>query len=90
MSTFYPGKKLPSSRWCLSSYLCTPLSQQYGIDLAEPRELIAHGKTRQEVARHIRADDVIYQDLEDLKAACIEAGPDGKTSDFEVGVFCGQ
>ncbi|WYZ33848.1 hypothetical protein EsH8_I_000124 [Colletotrichum jinshuiense] len=65
----------------------------HGIDLADPSELIAHGKTPQEVATLIGADSVIYQDLDDLKAACIEAVDDGKESvitDFEVGVFCGK
>ncbi|SPQ21047.1 47c18563-1970-4331-bacf-32839cdd70df [Thermothielavioides terrestris] len=62
----------------------------YGIDLATPQELIAHEKTRQDIARHINADDVIYQDLDDLKAACMEVSPGGKVRDFEVGVFCGK
>ena len=63
---------------------------QYGIDLASPQELIAHEKTRTDIAKHIKADDVIYQDLADLKAACTEASPEGKITDFEVGVFCGN
>lgn len=64
---------------------------QYGIDLASPQELIAHEKTRTDIAKHINADDVIYQDLDDLKAACTEASPDHqKITDFEVGVFCGN
>ncbi|KAL2016128.1 hypothetical protein VTK56DRAFT_4247 [Thermocarpiscus australiensis] len=62
----------------------------YGIDLATPQELIAHEKTRQDIAKHINADDVIYQDLDDLKAACMEAAPAGQVKDFEVGVFCGK
>ncbi|KAL0476200.1 amidophosphoribosyltransferase [Neurospora intermedia] len=63
----------------------------YGIDLASPQELIAHEKTRSDIAKHINADDVIYQDLADLKAACTEASPDHqKITDFEVGVFCGK
>ncbi|KAJ4395681.1 amidophosphoribosyltransferase [Neurospora sp. IMI 360204] len=63
----------------------------YGIDLASPQELIAHEKTRTDIAKHINADDVIYQDLADLKAACTEASPDHqKITDFEVGVFCGS
>lgn len=38
----------------------------------------------------IDAEEVIYQDLDDLKAACAElAAPDGPTQ-FEVGVFCGK
>ncbi|KAK1780773.1 nucleophile aminohydrolase [Copromyces sp. CBS 386.78] len=63
----------------------------YGIDLASPQELIAHEKTRADIAKHINADDIIYQDLADLKAACTEASPDHqKITDFEVGVFCGN
>lgn len=62
----------------------------YGIDLASPQELIAHDKTRQDIAKHINADDVVYQDLNDLKAACTEASPGGQIKDFEIGVFCGS
>lgn len=62
----------------------------YGIDLASPQELIAHEKTREDIAKHIKADEVIYQDLDDLKAACAEASPQGQIKDFEVGVFCGE
>ncbi|RDA89779.1 hypothetical protein CP533_4688 [Ophiocordyceps camponoti-saundersi (nom. inval.)] len=63
----------------------------YGIDLADPAELIAHKKTRHEIAAHIDADDVIYQDLEDLQAACVEAAEgQSDVKDFEVGVFCGE
>ncbi|KAJ4302279.1 amidophosphoribosyltransferase [Collariella sp. IMI 366227] len=62
----------------------------YGIDLATPQELIAHEKTRQDIARHINADDVIYQDLDDLKAACMEVTHRTNVKDFEVGVFCGK
>ncbi|KAI1501241.1 amidophosphoribosyltransferase [Biscogniauxia marginata] len=63
----------------------------YGIDLADPAELVAHGKTRQEIAQHINAHEVIFQSLEDLKAACIEATEgESKVTDFEVGVFCGK
>ncbi|KAL8717891.1 MAG: hypothetical protein Q9225_004916 [Loekoesia sp. 1 TL-2023] len=70
----------------------------YGIDLASPDELIAHdhGRDRaiEEIAKHIGADRVIFQDLEDLKAACSEAVVSGsippEERDFEVGVFSGE
>lgn len=70
----------------------------YGIDLASPLELIAHdqGHNRaiDEIAKHIGADRVIFQDLEDLKSACSEAVVSSHASleerDFEVGVFCGS
>lgn len=63
----------------------------YGIDLADPAELIAHNRTVEEIAEHIDADEVIYQDIEDLEIACMEAS-EVKTdiSSFEIGVFCGK
>lgn len=61
----------------------------YGIDLASPNELIAHERDRFEIAKHIGAEEVIYQDLDDLKACCSELAP-RKDMDFEVGVFCGK
>lgn len=60
-----------------------------GIDLASPTELIAHQRNRFEIAEHIGAEEVIYQDLDDLKACCAELSP-RETQDFEVGVFCGK
>lgn len=61
----------------------------YGIDLASPLELVAHGRTSPEIAKHIGAEHVIYQSLDDLKASCAELSP-RKVQDFEVGVFCGK
>lgn len=62
----------------------------YGIDLASHRELIAHNRDRFAIAEHIGADEVVYQDLQDLKKACAELSPrDPALQDFEVGVFCG-
>lgn len=60
-----------------------------GIDLASPSELIAHERDRFEIAKHIGAEEVIYQDLDDLKACCAELSP-RPDMDFEVGVFCGK
>ena len=63
----------------------------YGIDLASPHELVAHNRDRYAIAKHIGAEEVVYQSLDDLKAACAELSPrDPKTQDFEVGVFCGK
>ncbi len=39
----------------------------YGIDMPSAVELIAHGRTDEEVAEVIGADKLIYQDLDDLK-----------------------
>ncbi|KAI9871859.1 MAG: amidophosphoribosyltransferase [Pleopsidium flavum] len=52
-------------------------------------ELIAHERDRQSIAAHINADDVIYQSLVDLEAACAELSP-RKNQRFEVGMFCGK
>ncbi|KAI1454091.1 amidophosphoribosyltransferase [Annulohypoxylon moriforme] len=62
----------------------------YGIDLASPTELIASGKDRFAIAKSIDAEEVIYQDLDDLKAACAELAPKNGPTEFEVGVFCGK
>jgi amidophosphoribosyltransferase len=66
----------------------------YGIDLASPFELVAHNYQGAEaIAKHIGADSVIYQTLDDLKAACVDAAQEANAvdapNDFEVGVFCG-
>ena len=67
------------------------MHSQHGIDIASSSELLAHGKTRREIAELIKADDLIYQDLDELKAACfMAAGPETQIKDFEVGVFCGK
>lgn len=67
----------------------------YGIDLASPTELVAHNFIGAEaIAKHIGADSVIYQSLDDLKEACCiaarEHGGANAPSNFEVGVFCGS
>ncbi|KAK9370975.1 nucleophile aminohydrolase [Lipomyces kononenkoae] len=60
----------------------------YGIDLADTKELVAYSRTEADVAAAIGADDVIYQTLPDLIAACVEENPNIK--EFEVGVFNGE
>lgn len=41
----------------------------YGIDMPNAKELIAHGRTTEEICAAIGADRLIFQDLEDLIAA---------------------
>jgi len=60
----------------------------YGIDLADDRELVAFGKTEDEVSDAIGADAVIYQSLPDLIEACRSINPNIKQ--FEDGVFSGK
>jgi amidophosphoribosyltransferase len=60
----------------------------YGIDMPAASELIAHGRTEEEVQTLIGADWLIFQDLSDLVAASMEGNPGiGK---FECSVFDGH
>ncbi len=60
----------------------------YGIDMPTASELIAHGRTHDEVCREIGADWLIYQDLEDLIAASAEGN--SKVTRFDCSVFTGE
>ena len=60
----------------------------YGIDMAATDELIASGRTEEEVAEVIGADWLIYQDLEDLIASAQEGNPEIKN--FEISIFNGN
>jgi amidophosphoribosyltransferase len=59
----------------------------YGIDMPARSELIASGRNVQELAKDIGADELIFQDLEDLKQAITEAAP-GLTH-FDTSIFDG-
>jgi amidophosphoribosyltransferase len=59
----------------------------YGIDMPAVSELIAHGKTVQEIQELIGADWLIFQDLADLIASCAEGSI--LPMDFECSVFDG-
>jgi amidophosphoribosyltransferase len=48
----------------------------YGIDMPAASELIATGRSEDEIARAIGADKVIYQDLPDMIEAAREGNPD--------------
>jgi len=60
----------------------------YGIDMPAARELIAHGRSNEEICKLIGADKLIYQDLPDLVAACREGNP--AISEFDCSVFDGR
>lgn len=60
----------------------------YGIDMPSARELIAHGRTDDEVCEIIGADRLIYQDLEDL-VETIRQGNSDLTS-FDASCFNGE
>ena len=60
----------------------------YGIDMPARSELIATGRSVDELSTYIGADGVIFQDLEDLRDAVTEAAPG--IVDFEASVFDGD
>lgn len=60
----------------------------YGIDMPAKSELIAHGRTVDEVCEMIGADGLIYQRLEDLIAAAREGNPN--IEHFDCSVFDGK
>ncbi|MCL4799791.1 MAG: amidophosphoribosyltransferase [Burkholderiales bacterium] len=60
----------------------------YGIDMPTRSELIATGRTEDEIAAEIGADAVIYQDLDALKRAVREANPG--LEQFETSCFDGE
>ncbi len=59
----------------------------YGIDMPTSHELIAYGRTDQEIAREIGADRLIYQDLDALVEDCRSVNP--KIQHFETSCFTG-
>ena len=60
----------------------------YGIDMPAPAELIAHGRTEEEVQQLIGADWLVYQDLPDLVAAVGEGNE--KLTRFDTSCFSGE
>ncbi|HEY7883544.1 MAG TPA: amidophosphoribosyltransferase, partial [Cellvibrionaceae bacterium] len=60
----------------------------YGIDMPTTKELIAHGRTLEQVCEEIGADWLVYQDLDDLIAASAEGSRGVK--EFDCAVFNGK
>lgn len=60
----------------------------YGIDMPSAHELIAHGRSTEEVGELIGTDWLVYQDLEDLKEAV--GGGKIKIAGFDSAVFDGN
>jgi amidophosphoribosyltransferase len=60
----------------------------YGIDMPSRSELIATGRTDDEICREISADRIIYQDLADLKAAVNKSNP--AITRFDCSCFDGE
>jgi amidophosphoribosyltransferase len=60
----------------------------YGIDMPAASELVAAGRSEQEVARIIGADWLIYQDLDDLVRAVRHH--DARVTEFDTSCFSGE
>jgi amidophosphoribosyltransferase len=60
----------------------------YGIDMPTQEELIATGRTDEEIARAIGADALVYQDLSDMQQAVRDVNP--ALTRFEASCFDGD
>jgi amidophosphoribosyltransferase len=60
----------------------------YGVDIPTRTELIAHGLTEKEICKAIGADELFYQNIEDLVSSAREGNP--KVDGFHTGVFDGK
>jgi amidophosphoribosyltransferase len=59
----------------------------YGINMPSKLELVAHGRTIPEIAEELGADRMVYQEVEDLKAAIIEGS---ELTDLDMSCFDGR
>src|SRR3990167_7581004 len=60
----------------------------YGIDMPAASELVAHGRSEQEIQELLGCDWLIYQDLADPEEAV--SGPKHKLSNFDSSCFNGE
>jgi amidophosphoribosyltransferase len=60
----------------------------YGIDMPTRSELVAYGRTDEEINKMIGADQLIYQSVEDMKQAVRDINPNIKN--FEASCFDGN
>ncbi len=59
----------------------------YGINMPSKHELIAHGRTIPEIAAELGVDHLVYQEVDDLKAAIIEGS---EVADLDMSCFDGR
>ncbi len=60
----------------------------YGINMPSRQELVAYGRTIPEIAAEIGCDYLVYQEVEDLKAAILDGSPD--VEDLDMSCFDGR
>ena len=59
----------------------------YGINMPSRHELIAHGRTIPEIAQELGCDYLVYQEIDDLKAAIVEGTG---ITDLDMSCFDGR
>ena len=60
----------------------------YGINMPSRHELVAHGRTIPEIAKELGADYMVYQEIDDLRAAILDGSPD--VEDLDMSCFDGR
>jgi len=60
----------------------------FGIDMPATKELVAHNRTIRQIKNFIGADELIFQDLEDLRSSASIGNP--LITKFEESVFTGE
>ena len=60
----------------------------FGIDMPATKELVGHNRTIRQIKNYIGADELIYQDLEDLIQSASIGNP--KITKYEDSVFTGK
>jgi amidophosphoribosyltransferase len=59
----------------------------YGINMPSRHELVAHGRTIPEIAEELGADYMVYQEIDDLKAAILEGS---EITELDMSCFDGR
>jgi amidophosphoribosyltransferase len=59
----------------------------YGINMPSREELVAHGRTIPEIAVELGCDHLVYQEIDDLKAAILEGS---EIDDLDMSCFDGR
>ncbi|WP_417563013.1 amidophosphoribosyltransferase [Microbacterium sp.] len=59
----------------------------YGINMPSRHELVAHGRTIPEIAEELGADHMVFQEIDDLKAAILEGS---EIEDLDMSCFDGR
>ncbi|MFJ6678127.1 amidophosphoribosyltransferase [Microbacterium sp. NPDC091382] len=60
----------------------------YGINMPSRHELVAYNRTIPEIAEELGCDYLVYQEIDDLKAAILEGAPD--VEDLDMSCFDGR